>query len=631
MDKSEQVTELWAQYEHGVAYQNKINLRTNLPRFVDFFEGRQWPAPTQNTKSLPRPVVNITKMICRSKKAAILSSPVKIVYQSENVSADVTAFNKFAEYIQKEYGQEDLDKRAITDAVVKGPYFYHYYWDAEAVGKDGVVTGALRCEIIDALNIFFANPTELDEQKQEWILIASRESIKSVRAKADKDVEKDAIVPDELRSQYNVKEQDGTEMCTVLTKYFRSDGEVYCTKATKNIVVNQPFCIAPDIVRAKKIIDGQSDEPNSALPDNITQPPQPLYKAKAPLYPIVAGYYEKREGTIYGQGEVETLIPNQKAINFVLAMSLLNIQDTAWGKYIVMPGALRGQVIDNNPGQTLTDYTNTGNGIQRLREPAINSMPLNIVDALVNLTRSAHGASEVMTGEVLGANMSGAAIAQLQSQAAQPIQDLRETFWQVKKKQGRVLAQFFKLYYYATPYTYTPENDDGTAKATGIFRSSDFADVEFDVVVETMSGTRSSSAGDINMLDTLLKVGAIDAKTYVKAYPQDALANKSEILNGIDKSQEEQLVQLQQQNAQQQAQLQQLLAVVQRNGNTVSNAVATIQKYEKLQGDFVNLWNEARIKIQAANDIISQDSERIKETTDDAALFAQKLDAENLL
>ena len=70
----------------------------------------------------------------------------------------------------------------------------------------------MRCEIIDALNIFFANPTELDEQKQEWILIASRENVKSVQEKADKGVDKDLIIADTNDSKYGTIEQEGDKL-----------------------------------------------------------------------------------------------------------------------------------------------------------------------------------------------------------------------------------------------------------------------------------------------------------------------------------------------------------------------------------------------------------------------------------
>ena len=36
-------------------YQGSMGFTKKFPTYVDFREGRQWPAPTKNTKGLPRP------------------------------------------------------------------------------------------------------------------------------------------------------------------------------------------------------------------------------------------------------------------------------------------------------------------------------------------------------------------------------------------------------------------------------------------------------------------------------------------------------------------------------------------------------------------------------------------------
>ena len=63
---AERASEIWDMYEDGKEYQSQIGLTKNVKTFVDFFEGRQWPAPTKDTKNLPRPVFNIIKFICRN-------------------------------------------------------------------------------------------------------------------------------------------------------------------------------------------------------------------------------------------------------------------------------------------------------------------------------------------------------------------------------------------------------------------------------------------------------------------------------------------------------------------------------------------------------------------------------------
>lgn len=638
-DRDDETTTLWDDYQNGLAYQASSGLSKKLPEFVRFYEGKQWAAPTKNTKNLPRPVINIVKMICRNKKSAITSVPVKIIYRAEDETVNVEKFNNFADYIQKEIGQEGLDSNAIDDGVKKGSYFYHYYWDSEAKGKDGIKEGGLRCEIIDPLNIFFSNPTELDEQKQKWILIATREDVDSVRAKCDDDVDPELIMSDETENKYGIIEQEGNKLCTVLTRYFRKDGEVYCEKATKSVVINKPFALAPDVAAAGRELGFDEDAPNNSLPDKHDGSLNPD-GVRAYLYPVVVGNYEKRENSIYGLGEVEGIIPNQKAINFNLAMALLNAQEIAWGKYIVMPNALRGQVISNEPGQVLTDYSGTGNGIRKMSEQTMQTQPLQLIDSIMQMTRNVTGANEVMSGEVLGSNMSGAAIAQLQSQAQQPIEDLKNAFWLVKEKQGKVLAQFFKLYYAEKEFTYeeTVQKQDGQGnpvlnefgvpeeeemQMSDVFNSSEYAGAEFSIVVETMSGTKASTAGDINALDVLMSKGLISLKTYIKAYPKDALSNKTEILKGIEEDEKNQVAQLTQQLTTIAQQLEESTKVIHQQKDTVDKVVAVIQENNQLKTFIAQLYTEATAKIVAGNQEIEKGNAKIREVTSDATDFAK--------
>ena len=50
-----------------------------------------------------------------------------------------------------------------------------------------------------------------------------------------------------------------------------------------------------------------------------------------------------------------------------------------------------------------------------------------------------------------------------------------------------------------------------------VFDSAAYADTDFEVIVETTSGTKSSAAGDITVLDALFAKGAISLRTYLNA------------------------------------------------------------------------------------------------------------------
>ena len=519
-------TPLWNDYLYSLEKQPVKDIRQTVPKCVDFYEGRQWPQATESTKNLPRPVVNIIKMICRSKKGAILSTPVKILYKSFSPYADIERFNAFASSLFKEMGQDGIDRMAIDDAIKKGSYFFHYYWDTSAHSSVDCELGSLRCELIDPLNIFFSNPNEVDEQKQDWIIISTLMDISKISSLSE-----NKIAPEELFRDIDEKFTQGFQShgakARLLTRYFKSNGEVWCERSTKTHIVTKPFKLFPEI------LDSELEEiTRSSRTKGISR----KITNEEMLYPIVSGYYERKESSIYGMGEVEGLIPNQKAINFNIAMALLNAQQCAWGKYIALPNALNGQKISNVPGQVLIDYSGTGEGIKKMPELELSKIPMELVSMLNNMTRSVSGTSEVMTGEIYSSTLSGAAIAYLQAQAQIPIEELRSNFWEAKRKQGLVVAQFLKRCFWKRAYI--KEICDSSGKTTSElddFYSCDYENVLLDVYVEAIGGTKSSLASDISLLDTCLKNGNISLETYIKAYPASAITNKEEILNQIQK------------------------------------------------------------------------------------------------
>lgn len=517
-------TPLWENYQQALSHQIALGIRQSIPNCIDFYEGRQWPAPTESTKNLPRPVVNIIKMICRSKKGAILSTPVKILYKSFSPCTDTERFNAFATSLFKEMGQDTLDRLAIDDAIKKGSYFFHYYWDTDARSSADGELGSLRCELIDPLNIFFSNPSELNEQKQDWIIISTYMDISKISALSDTGVSVQELASDAISDEKRNFGYESQRKATLLTKYFKQNGEIWCERATKSHIISKPF----------KLITTSLDK---ELEDAISKKPRPISRKiikESLLYPIVSGYYEKKEGSIYGMGEVEGLIPNQKAINFNIAMALLNAQQCAWGKYIALPNALNGQKISNVPGQVLIDYSGTGEGIKKMPELELSKIPMELVSMLNNMTRSVSGTSEVMTGETYTSTLSGAAIAYLQAQAQIPIEELRNNFWDAKRKQGLVVAQFLKHCFWKRAYIKESRDEDGKfSSELDDFYSCDYENSLFDVYVEAVGGTKSSLASDISLLDTCLKNGSISLETYIKAYPASAITNKDEILKQI--------------------------------------------------------------------------------------------------
>ena len=543
MRKEELAKKIWDDWQKGLAYQKKLRLKEVCEQCTDFFEGRQWAQATDRTKNMPRPVENIIEYIVNGKKANILSSKISVIYkpvvynqeEAELATEGATSFTNFANHIKKEIKQEDLDNQAILDGLVKGPYIFHYFWDKEKKTGMAKFDGGLNGQVIDCLSIVFANPKQKDEQKQKWIIIQSRENVETLKSIAKKNgatqVELELITADDdTEKNYDAEEQDGEVYATVLTRYFRKDGEVYYTKSTQNMTIQEETSLTPDASKVKLEINEETNKTNEDKEQvDIDKPEQNGFRIT--LYPIIVGSYKEREKSIYGRGEVEPLIPAQKAINFNYAMMQMVGQNMGFPKVLTRPRALQGKTITNTPGEIITDYSPNFDGIKYLNPPAFSNMPLTVADKLIEITRVITGATEVVNGEVLGRNMSGSAIVALQTQAKVPIEDMQKRFWRVHEKIARIWEQFFKAYYrFDVPYAVESENGQDSS----IFNGSMYQNMDFETTIDVGPGSAYSESLSINLLEQALQRGDITFDDYIDLYPETAMPFKAK-LKGIRK------------------------------------------------------------------------------------------------
>jgi len=227
-------------------------------------------------------------------------------------------------------------------------------------------------------------------------------------------------------------------------------------------------------------------------------------------------------------------------------------------------------------------------------------------------------------------------------QATQPIEDLADNFRLVKEKQGRVVAQFLKLYYCRQMFKYEREEpvigEDGrpvmTAlgrpktekrEAVGFFSSRDYDGVDFDVICEAVSGTKSSAAGDIQLLETMFREGKISLRTFIELYPDDAISNKSEILRQIEAEEESLAAELQRQLVTIQSQLASALKKIEADAKTVEGAIGIMRENSNLRKQLIDLYTEASEKIKLANQQVITSDAKVKETTEDARHLAESL------
>lgn len=180
--------EMEKQYKDGLSYLRKMGFLDKWPEYERFKSGDQWPAATARTKSLPRPVFNLIKMIETHKVANVMSEQINMLFSREE--ADETQgqedigdlFSRYSAATWENIKQDDINEEALDIAANTGTVAVHYYYDMSI--KGGVqmpYIGEMQGEVIDPINIFFGNEQQRNVQRQPYIIISSRESVKSVR------------------------------------------------------------------------------------------------------------------------------------------------------------------------------------------------------------------------------------------------------------------------------------------------------------------------------------------------------------------------------------------------------------------------------------------------------------------
>lgn len=632
-----QITEIWKHYRNGKTFLNNKGLATDIPDWVKFYEGNQWPPTTKNTKDLPRPVFNVTKMIINNKASNILGSPIKLNFIADNDRVKTDKFTKFANYIRKEIEQNALDDKAVMQGLIKGTYVYYYYWSEPAVGKKGRFEGGLRGEIIDPLNVYVADPSETDCQKQEFIGFSKRMNVKRVRELlVEKDKQKyeeklKLIVPDELETDYdNYVEMNESELVTVITEFFKKDGEVYYQRATKNVVLHDPIPFNPYLNEKEQEKDiEENSEINNEEEKEITKKDGGIPIAhdvelekvnededyyKATLYPIEIGSLNPRDNCIWGISEVADIKETQKVINFLIAMGVLNAQLLGSPKTVVKQGALQGQKITNRIGEVLIDHT-PGNtrGIEMLEAKPFTAGALQFAPSVFEFLRTVTNSTEIITGDMISKDLSGTAIAQLQAQSMKPVEHQQKRFWRSQERIGKIQEMFFKLFYEGKKFSYEPTEEEkmfaiqnGTVTPETkeeIFNGYDYQDTRFNVVVEAGAGTQYSEIQSMNILNNLLQAGKIDLKTYVELYPQNGMPFKAELKQFIAAQERSELNQLRQLVQEQSQALEQNANMLKDYEKVVKDLSSRLQQSNKLTEQ---LKNEYSNKLMQVNDYINR-------------------------
>jgi hypothetical protein len=511
--------EMDKQYRDGLSYKRRMGFLDKWPEYERFKAGDQWPAATQRTKHLPRPVFNVIKMIETHKVATVMSEQIKMVYSAQEIVEDNQMdvdvgelFSRYSEATWERIKQDELNEEALDIAANTGTCVLHYYWDNDVKGgKRFAWIGEMEGEVIDPINVFFGNPQQRNVQKQPYVIISSREMVDTVKAYAESNEVSTAmraqIKPDKETTDqgYDMAkvELNDTNKVTVLTRYWKSKN-----KEGNPIIMFAKTCCG---ITLKKPTDTGLSR-----------------------YPLAVMQWERRKKSIFGIGDTEGLIPNQKAVNMLVAMQILSVQLTGWPKMVYKSQAIDPSKVTNAPGEMIEDRMppGQGDGVKYLNPGAISSSAANLVEAILGYTRQMTGADEAATGSAPSAQLNATAIMLLQKAAAIPIESIKRRFYRLIEDVGRIWEDFFKVKY-NLPRQVKLQDDDGEEYAT-MFDGSQYQDTELNLKIDVGPSSTYSESLVLSSLNDALNRGNITYEQFLKFAPRNVVPFRDRLMKELE-------------------------------------------------------------------------------------------------
>lgn len=542
-------TKIWDEWEKCRAYSASMGFNDDFPEITKFKEGDQWPRITERTKHLPRPVFNITEMFISRKRASVTNQTMSINYKASEVNLMSDEEKKFAtegarlitgytKQLLEDMDFDDLSSDFIDDAATYGTGILHFFWDNSVSGGElSRYIGDVKGETVDPLDIGFARPKLQDVQKQPYIIIRSRETVENVHAFArdiglsEEEVSGITADQDESENALGGKQVSDDRDCTVLTKYYRKNGEVCYDRATKSVLLVSGRFLTPSSNDSGG--DGDKEDTSyieeKSLSDEVSGPDIPRENGeeaeyKISLYPIEVISWKKRKKSIFGVGEAKDVITINRAYNFLKAMQILSVQDTGWPKTVVKKGMFEGS-ITNAPGEVLVERE-TG-AIRHLAPPAPTGAASAIAEEIFTMARTISGVTDVSTGENIGANIAAAAIIALQNQARTPIREIQRRYKSSIRRIARILLEFYKTYFSVSRNLIMSNalGEDEEVEFTG----TDYASFDFKVSIDVGEATEYADELTMTTLDKFYDRQEISLEQYMELAPANVVPFKEKL------------------------------------------------------------------------------------------------------
>ena len=534
-------TPIWGLYEKGRNYHRRIGIYTDTDKNYRFYNGNQWEgAKLGDVEPVQK---NFIKPIVKYKVSVIHDNLYAVHFSSQNY--ENRQFQKEAErycdllngYMRRLWEKDKMDfkgRRVTKDAAINDEGIIYINFDREKMIPIH--------EIVKKNDIYYGNENDDDIQAQPYILIRKRmpvvNAIEMALAEGMSEDKVSFIIGDNdnFEESGEAAKEELDNMVTVIYKMYKDKGTVHYSVATR----------WADIT--KDIDTGLS------------------------LYPVAHFVWEEKEGSARGEGEVRYLIPNQIEVNRTEVRRVLTVKYQAYPQKVAVRNKITNPQALNTVGGIVWTTDQAVDDVHKIVgtiPPAQMSPDVKqLQEDLIMVTRELAGAGDTATGQVNPESASGRAILAVQQASQAPMTEQKESYKNFIEDIAKIDLEYLVVY-----------SEDGvnmeetvTDPMTGeeYVRMQNVpqsvlqqlqAVAKIDV---TPKGVYDRFAMEQTMENFLLNgffhpQRIAEFEPYVKALPDDSVAPKQDLLEGIENVKKTQMqiaqinaqAQLMQQRAQQ--------------------------------------------------------------------------------
>lgn len=493
--------------DNSVRYKETIGANKRFIENEEFRLGEQWPPLSENSKvkSFPRVVLNICDYIIQHKTSGIQSQNMKMTFRSFDDSDVANIFTKFTETEWERLKMDNVLSDLLDTSATTGIGVLYFFIEPNVIGQSRI-----KCEEINPINFHVGNPKENDVQKQSHIIIVQRLPLEDVLKMAETNGLKVELKDDKeiiggsTSTTNRSIDIDGIEKVNLLTIFYRGED---------------------GYVRFRKVCGEEEIQEETNL--------------QIRKYPFATYQWTNKSEAFYSKGEIDHIKNNQRAINTLQSLTLMNQQLAMFPKMWAKQNSININSIKNVPGEVLIDKSQTP-GVQFgwLQPNPINNLSGVTMETLVNSTKMFNGVYDVDTGAGSGGSDSATGILALQKKAGIQMDKLRKKYIQLIEDLGLIWKEMY-CEYYIIDRNFRHIDEKGREQVSKFNAREVDADT-LDLKIEVGATSTWSQEFSIMSLDKFLQGGMIDFKTYLKYIPDNVVPFKDELLKDIEIKEKEQ-------------------------------------------------------------------------------------------